>query len=66
MLHQPLAADLHFDGAESLGQIVAGLPQQLVDGEIEIDTAGITRHSRIKSAEKIPKRQARALCLKVP
>ena len=56
----------NLDGAKSLGQIVVGLPQQLVEAEIEIDTAGIARHSRIKSAEKIPERKARALCLEVP
>jgi hypothetical protein len=66
VLRQPLAADFHLDGAKSLGQIVVGLPQQLVEGEIEIDTAGIARDSRIKSAEKIPERQARALCHEVP
>ena len=66
VLREPLAADLHLDGAESFGEIILGLPQQLVEGEIEIDTAGVAWHSRIKSAEKIPKRQARALCLKVP
>jgi hypothetical protein len=65
VLRQPLAADFHLDGAKSLGQIVV-LPQQLVEGEIEIDTAGIARDSRIKSAEKIPERQARALCHEVP
>ena len=52
ILRQPLAADFHLDGAESLGEIILGLPQQLVEGEIEIDTAGVARHPRIKSAEK--------------
>lgn len=27
VLRQPLAADLHLDGAESLGEIILGLPQ---------------------------------------
>ena len=32
VLREPLAADLHLDGAESLGEIIVGLLQQLVEG----------------------------------
>jgi hypothetical protein len=34
VLRQPLAADLHLDGAESFGEVILGLPQQLVEAEM--------------------------------
>ena len=50
VLRQPFAADLHLDGAESLGEIILGLPQQLVEGEIEI----YHRHSKALSHQIRP------------
>ena len=31
VFRQPLAADLHLDGAEAFGEVIVGLPQQLVE-----------------------------------
>ena len=39
-------ADLHLDGAKALGEIAVGLLQQRLDGEIEVDAAGIAGHAR--------------------
>src|SRR5215217_5540604 len=43
--------DLHLDGAKALGEIVVGLLQQRLHGEIEVDAAGITGHAGVKTAE---------------
>ena len=45
------AADLHLDGAKALGDVVLGLLQKRLDGEVEVDAAGVTRHAGVEAAE---------------
>ena len=54
VLGQALATDLHLDGAETLGEIAFGLPQQLVGREFKIDAAGIAGHFCVEAPEVIP------------
>src|SRR5437016_9181029 len=63
---QVLAADLHFDGAKSLAEIVVGLAEQIVERQVEIDAAGIAGYARIIAAEELPERQVGAPRLEVP
>ena len=60
------AAHLHLDGAKALGEIVVGLPEQRLDGKIEVDAAGITGHAGVEAAEQAKQRQIGAPRLQVP
>ena len=66
VLRQTRATDLHLDGAEALGEVVVGLPQQRIEREVEVDAAGVTRHRRIEAAEQPPQRRVEAPRLQVP
>ncbi len=44
VLGQTLAADLHLDRPETLGEVVLGLAEQLIERELQIDAAGIGGH----------------------
>ena len=60
------AAHLHLDGAKTFCEVVVGLLQQRIDGEIEIDAAGVAGHPRVKTAEQAKQRQIGAARLQVP
>jgi len=38
---------------ESLGEIFVGLPQKRLDGEIEVDAAGVTGHAGVEAADRL-------------
>ena len=60
------APHLHLDGAKALGEIVVGLPEQRLDGKIEVDAAGVTGHAGVEAAEQTKQRQTGAARLQVP
>jgi hypothetical protein len=45
------AAHLHLDCAKALSEIFVGLPQQCLDGEIEVDAPGVTGDAGVEAAE---------------
>jgi hypothetical protein len=45
------AAHLHLDCAKALGEIIVGLLQKRLDGEGEVDAAGVTGHAGVEAAE---------------
>ena len=60
------AAHFHLDGAKALGKIIVGLLQKRLDGEIEVDAAGVTGHAGVETTEQTKQRQIRAARLQVP
>ena len=66
ILAEPWPANLHLDRLKTLGEIVFGLLQQLVEGELQIDTTGIGRDVGIMAAQEAPERHAVAPCRQIP
>ena len=59
-------AGLHLDGAKAFGEIAVGLLEQRLDGEVEVDAAGIAGDARVEAAEQLVQRQFRAPRLQIP
>ena len=66
VLAKPIAPHLHLNGAKAFVEIILGLVQQLLDGEIEIDAAGIGAHLRVMPTEQAPKGNPGLLCFQIP
>ena len=66
VLREPRPADLHLDRAKAPLEVVVGLTSSCVQRQLEVDPAGIARHSRVVAAEQPPQRRAEAARLQVP
>ena len=66
VLGELLAPDLHLDGAKALAEVAVGLAQKRVEGQIEVDAAGVARDAGVEAAEEVPQRQPGAAALQVP
>src|SRR3984957_18927827 len=53
---QSLSAHLHLDCAKPFCQVVIRLLKQSIEGQLKIDSAGITANARIVTAQQLPQR----------